>query len=116
MSSHAFIVEAQTDQVVLEAHDWVPNQDPDWSADVRAYMEKWHANMTVALAPSMDPASPNGVFNPACFIHTTFTETSPLLAGTSFLDAFAAWYFGDAGATTKLQDDCGILCNPTCNH
>ena len=116
VSSHAFVIEAQTDQVVLNAHDWVPQDDPNWTAPVLDYMAQWHDNMTVALAPSMDPASPNGVFNPACFIHTSFSASSPLLSGLNYLDAFANWYFGGAGAKTKLQDDCGILCNPTCNH
>lgn len=118
VSSHAFIMEAQTDKVVLGAHDWVPtSQDPEWSDDVKAYMSEWHRNMTVALAPSMDPASPNGVFNPACFIHTTFNTKTPLLGGgLNFIDAFSAWLYADAGAQTKLQDDCGILCNPSCAH
>ena len=117
VSSHAFIMEAQSDKVVLGAHDWVPTgQDPDWSDEVKAYMSDWHHNMTVALAPSMDPASPNGVFNPACFIHTSFNTKSPLLGGQNFIDAFSAWLYADAGVQTKLQDTCGILCNPSCAH
>lgn len=113
--SEAFIIESQTDQVVLEYHDWIPKQqDPNWSNDVLAYMKSWKNNMSIALAPAMDPSSPNGVFSPACFIHTYFTPTSPLLDGINYLDAFSAWYFEKTA--TKLHDDCGILCNPTCAH
>ena len=81
-----------------------------------AYFGEWAANMSVALAPSMAPSSPNGVFSPACYIHCDFSAASPLLQGLNYIDAFTGWYFGDAGAKTKLRDDCGILCNPTCAH
>ena len=114
VKSEAFIIESNVDQVVTEAHDWVPSkQDPNWSPQVLGYFKEWQHNMTVALAPSMAPASKNGVFNPACFIHTSFSPTSPILSGRSFYQAFAQWI---DGTPTKLQDTCGILCNPTCNH
>ena len=56
----SFVIEAQTDQVVLLYHDWVPNQDPNWSLPIQNYFKEWHANMTVALQPSMQTTSPNG--------------------------------------------------------
>lgn len=95
-------------------HDWVPDQDPNWSTPVRSYLEAWSHNMSVALTPSMDPASvsaitlltgtisptcqltdcceqKNGVFNPACYIHTSFSPSGPLLDGLNFLQAFDRW-------------------------
>lgn len=58
--------------------------------------------------------SKNGVFNPACFIHTSFGPESPLIDGVDYITAFTKWL--TTGAATKLQDSCGILCNPTCKH
>lgn len=121
VSSAAFITQAQTDKVVTSMHDWVPHQRV-WTEPVRSYFGQWAANMSAALAPSLSDRSPNGVFSAACYIHTGFTPTSPLLAapdGTrlSYIDAFGRWLFGgEADAHTKLADDCGVLCNPTCAH
>ncbi len=113
---NAFIIEAQTDKVVLQYHDWIPaNQDPNWSNPIQNYFKQWKNNMTIGLQPSLDEQSNNGVFNPACFIHTTFTPTSPILNGMNYLQAFQAWFFKEE-ESVKLQDDCGILCNPTCPH
>ena len=112
----SFIIEAQTDKVVLTAHDWVPlDQDPHWSSEIKSYFEAWSYNMSTALQPSMNVLSKNGVFNPACFIHTDFSATSPIINGKNYLQAFQAWYFKEEKAI-KYQDDCGILCNPTCAH
>ena len=82
----------------------------------QAYMSEWHSNMTQALAPLANPAAANlGIFNPACFIHTNFNATAPLIAGVSYLEALARWYdHSGPPATYKLADDCGIMCNPTC--
>ena len=113
IQSKVFITESLTDKVVTLYHDYVPYQDPHWSKEVLAYFGHWKDNMTQGLSPAMDKDSPNGVFAPACFIHTEFNALSPILNGHSYLAAFAEWY---AGASVKLQDDCGVLCNPTCAH
>jgi hypothetical protein len=55
----------------------------------------------------------SGVFNPACFIHTTFSPEKPLLQGLNFLQTFGNWYFQRQGPI-HLADDCGVMCNPTC--
>ena len=70
------------------------------------------SNMSAALAPSMSAQSKNGVFSPACFIHTEFKVTEPLLAGLSYLTAFVKWH---QGGIVKLRDSCSILCHP-CPH
>ena len=44
-----------------------------------------------ALGPSLAPSSGNGVFNPACFIHTDFDTSSPTLDGKNFIQAFTDW-------------------------
>jgi hypothetical protein len=106
----AFIVEAQTDQVQLEAHDWLPGPDHQ-DAPERAYMAAWRDNMTIALAQTAPAA---GFFNPACYIHTSFSTSGPLIGGDSYLSAFARWYAG--GGEVRLADACGVTCNPTCPH
>lgn len=112
--SETFIVESNVDKVVTTAHDWVPGgQDPNWSAPVLEYFHEWAGNMTVGLGPSMASTSKNGVFNPACFIHTDFSDSGPKLNGMTYLEAFEQWL---AGTAVKLQDTCGVLCNPTCPH
>jgi len=112
-----FVVEAQTDEVVLTAHDWMPSQ---WrfQPPEQAYMAAWHANMTQGLLPWFDLSDGlHGVFNPACFTHTSFNISAPLIAGSSYHDAVKRWYYyqpGDLTMLFKLQDDCGLECNPTC--
>jgi hypothetical protein len=67
ISAEAFVAEAQTDQVVLEAHDDFPSGAPfPVGSPQEEYMAEWAGNMTSALAPLMAPANArNGVFNPA---------------------------------------------------
>jgi len=115
ISSEVYIIESGVDQVVTLAHDWVPNQDPFWTSEVKDYLQEWHNNMTIALAPALSAKSTNGVFFPACYIHTAFGTSSPLIDGLNFIQGFHSWYFNET-TPTKLQDKCGILCNPTCNH
>jgi hypothetical protein len=81
-----FVTESQTDQVVLLYHDWVPNQYITEAPEM-AYVTEWHDNMTIALNPVIytGPTRQNGVFNPACFIHTGFTNTAPLIQGVSYM-------------------------------
>ena len=88
ISSPAFIIEAQTDSVQLSAHDWVPyHQDPNWTAPVLDYMQEFANNMSAGLSASMAPDHPNGVFSPACFIHTDSWHTT-LIHGYTYLSAF----------------------------
>lgn len=115
VSSGSFAVEAQTDQVVLTAHDWLPPQYIAQPPEA-AYMAAWAANMSAALAPLMDLSSTkHGGFSPACFIHTSFSASAPLLQGKNFLQAFGDWYFARTPPSGyKLYDTCGVMCNPTC--
>ena len=55
----------------------------------------------------MDPSSTrHGAFNPACFIHTSFSFTKPLINGESWATAFSNWYFKRTGPEGyKLADD-----------
>lgn len=114
ISSGSFIAEAQTDEVVLLDHDWMP-RDHLYGAPEQAYLSLWAHNMTVALAPAMEESNANnGVFNPACFIHTGFGNSSPKINNLNYRQAFGNWYF-KRGGPYKLQDDCGIFCNPSCS-
>jgi hypothetical protein len=114
----SFVIQAQTDQVVLTGHDCWP-EDYMYESEEQAYMEQWHSNMTVALAPLMAsdvPHTPrNGVFAAACYTHTGFSHSAPLINGISYNQAFSNFYFSRTSEDQyKLSDDCGLMCNPTC--
>eukprot|EP00929_Paragymnodinium_shiwhaense_P119388 TRINITY_DN91284_c0_g1_i1.p1 TRINITY_DN91284_c0_g1~~TRINITY_DN91284_c0_g1_i1.p1 ORF type:complete len:391 (-),score=33.35 TRINITY_DN91284_c0_g1_i1:512-1684(-) len=112
ISGDVFITESGVDKIVTAAHDYVPLSH--WTEPVYNFFKEWHQNMTVALAPSMAASSRNGVFSPACFTHTGFRSTHPLMADKSYQQVFDDWYHNGASAATKLQDSCGIFCNPSC--
>jgi len=115
ITSESFAVEAQTDQVVLVDHDWVP-QDYVTLPPEQAYLTEWHNNMTIALSPLANLSNTkNGIFNPACFIHTTFNNKQPLINNMNYYTAFGNWYYQRTAPNDyKLADTCGIMCNPTC--
>ena len=105
------MTEAQTDQVVILYHDWMPKADLMQDPELQ-YLGEWHNNMSVALLPALESTA-HGVFNPACFIHTDFSFTSPRIDNVSYADALSNWYTGGPGPK-RLVDNCGIMCNPTC--
>lgn len=111
-----FIVEAQSDSVVLMYHDWLPQLDSSslpLSPAIEAYMAQFAANQSTCLAGAMAAGSKDGVFNPACFIHTGFKKEFEI-SGMNYLTAFASWLGGNA---VKLADNCAegtVLCNPSC--
>lgn len=111
IQSPLFIVEAQSDSVVLKGHDWIPSNHN--TAPILAYFKEFHANQSKSLELAMSTNSIHGVFNPACFIHTGFTN-SILLDGKNYRQAFGDWLL--RSKKIKLQDNCGELCNPTCTH
>jgi hypothetical protein len=115
IESETFVVQAQTDQVVLTGHDCWP-EDHMYDSDEQVFMSQWHDNMTVALSPLMNEANPrNGVFAAACYTHTGFSHSAPLINGISYVTAFGNFYFNRTAAEQyKLSDDCGLMCNPTC--
>lgn len=119
ISADSFVVQSQTDCTVLEGHDCFPGTYK-YEAPEQEFMQQWHANMTQALAPLMKTnvkGSPrHGVFAAACYIHGGFTHSSPLINGISYNTAFNNFYFESTDESGyKLQDDCGVMCNPTCS-
>jgi hypothetical protein len=84
------------------------------------FMQAWATNMSVGLAPLMDviesPSKPrSGVFAAACYTHGGFTSTYPMIQGINMYTAFGNFYFNRTEpAGYKLADDCGVMCNPTC--
>eukprot|EP00948_MAST-09A_sp_MAST-9A-sp1_P000366 g366.t1 len=110
MKRNIFVTEAQTDAVVLKYHDWIPEpstSEPHWNASVTSYVETWKNNMSSSLQATGFP-----YFSPACFIHTSFSSSKPLIQNTSFTSAFREWW--TSGHTHRFSDTCGIMCNPTC--
>lgn len=88
-----------------------------------------HASGRHSVPGNPDPSTGNatlGVFNPSCYIHTEFTNEIRI-GGVNYKAAFRNFFFGTAeraaptagpggpGAQTILFDECGELCNPTCN-
>lgn len=85
-------------------------------ADARCHSGARVRGCVQALSPLMDlAASEYGAFNPACYIHTSFGTSGPIINGSSYLDALTAWYTKSGSPSSyKLRDNCGIECNPTC--
>ena len=107
-----FAAQAQSDRVVLEDHDNIPDKYVSLAPE-QAYLVEWRNNMTIALSQLTQAG--HGIFNPACLIHTEFSPTAPLIQGLSWLEAFENHYFNLTGpAGFQLADNCGIMCNPTC--
>jgi len=116
IKSRLFIISAQSDAVVLTKHNKFPYLLPwcRYNEEQLTYLQDFHRNETVCLEDAMDASNTNvGVFNPACFIHVEFKDHIHI-AGMSYRKAFADFFFR-RGAPPKLQDDCGELCNPTCD-
>lgn len=115
IQSESFVVQAQTDQVVLTGHDCWP-ENHMYDSEEQTFMTEWHNNMTVALDPLMRTDNPrNGVFAAACYTHTGFSNTAPLIKGLSYNQAFLNFYQNSTSSDQfKLSDDCGLMCNPTC--
>lgn len=122
IKSDAYVVQSQTDSVVLTGHDTWPEAYMDMEPE-REFMEQWHQNMTTALRPMMEAQLEGrpryGVFAAACYIHGGFTHSAPLINGLSYNQAFSRFYFdknteNDNPELYKLMDDCGLMCNPTC--
>lgn len=137
VQSPVFVAEAQTDQVVTMFHDWLP--DPSaipgdkWQQDQLNYLGDWSHNMTQGLSPLIDSSKAAlaagtppqfGVFNPACFTHTGFNATAPIIGGQdgrNYYEVFEAFRGAVSGTATTTnissivaQDTCGIICNPSC--
>jgi hypothetical protein len=108
-----FVAQAQID-LAIKLHNWLPEiplgvTAAEVDAPVRSYLWDFSRNMTDALRAPL-ASKTDGVWSPACFMHRTYASTS--IGGKNFSEAFSSWYFD--GERVKLSDDCGILCNPTC--
>lgn len=118
VSTPLFIMEAQSDSVVLMGHDWLPQPSLPIPAAQKAYMAQFTQNQTRALAAAARPQSKHGFFNPACFFHTGFTHEFTLATASgeriSYLQAFRRWLGGEAVRLADVCDDGEVLCNPTC--
>jgi len=122
VQADSFVAQSQTDSVVLTGHDCWPG-DYMYEAPEVEFMTEWYMNMTAALAPlmqtdeaSIDGSTPrSGVFAAACYTHGGFTSTYPLINDMNMYTAFGNFYFNRTGPEGyKLSDDCGVMCNPTC--
>lgn len=121
-----FFIEAQTDKVVMPLHNGLPalwDQSPPLCDntvvgcpnDIVNYMRDWSGHMIHALTAVVEHGG-DGVFNPACLIHTSFNTTSPILNERNYLQAFGDWLFGRSSKSNASYDSCGVMCNPSCGH
>jgi hypothetical protein len=138
IKSRTFIIEAQTDQVVLEAHDWVPSPPSLCENPELQYVSSWRDEMIQHLTENHildESSSQSGAFVPACYTHTGFSSSAPLIPSkeegnkvTNFYEAFSNWYYERTTSKGfKLYDVCEeitdvnninaqkqIFCNPSC--
>eukprot|EP00823_Brevimastigomonas_motovehiculus_P006015 TRINITY_DN4726_c0_g1_i1.p1 TRINITY_DN4726_c0_g1~~TRINITY_DN4726_c0_g1_i1.p1 ORF type:complete len:382 (+),score=66.58 TRINITY_DN4726_c0_g1_i1:101-1246(+) len=117
IAQESFVVQAQTDQVVLTGHDQWPEKYM-YEKPEQEFIKQWYSNMTVALKPLLDQSDArHGAFAAACYTHGDFTHSHPLLSGQNYYSAVANWYFRRTSPQNyKLSDTCGVMCNPTCHR
>jgi len=113
LETPVFVMEAQTDKISMLLHDGV-TENPPFEGALLQYVTDWARNMSVALQPVIN-SDRDGLFNPACFMHTSFSSSQPLIKGISYIEAFNNWAFVHSPSIPRvLLDTCGITCNPTC--
>lgn len=111
LESDVFVIEAQTDAVVMPLHGGLP---PLWGrssgADQRCnlttatcpegvldYMQWWSQGIRAAVQPLLAQTKSNrdGIFFPACLIHTSFfLRDKPRIRDTGVYAALGEWFFG----------------------
>ena len=119
----SFAIQAQTDQTVLTGHDCFP-QDYMFEPPEQQFMAEFSKNMSVALEPLLSKKGRRfiekkrtGAFSAACYIHGGFSNKQPLINGINYNQAFTNFYFNYTSLDEsfyKLEDTCGVMCNPTC--
>jgi len=114
VSSRVYIVQAQTDRIVLQMHCRIPTNPFLWDDGIRAYIHGWHHNMSAALLHAVQAPGQHGVFSAACFRHDAFMVKSPLINGINFKQAFVQWLTAPKTGSYIYFDDCGEFCNPSC--
>lgn len=122
-----FVVQSQTDEVVLNGHDCWPGSLMDDKPE-QEFMQQWHSNMTTAVSPMMssddsaahmeDGTYQYGVFAAACYTHCGFSHDGPFINDMSYMQAFGNFYhqkrLKNGPETFKMQDDCGEMCGTSC--
>jgi hypothetical protein len=110
-----FVVQSQTDEVVMQWHDMLPDVPslPTVQPEESAFMREWHLNMTVALTAPERAKTIAGYFTAACWTHCNFNSQYPLIDGLNWYQAFGNYYFNRTPSSYHM-DQCGEMCNPTC--
>jgi hypothetical protein len=76
-------------------------------------MASWRDHMAAAIAPVGAAAAgkgADGLFHPACLIHTTFKLAAPRIGGLNYLDALGDWLFGRGGSHRHVDACGGVMC------
>ena len=126
LNTAVFIVEAQTDKVVMPLHDGLPkvwDQSPPLCSntvegcppEIVEYMESWRDSMLGALKEVQTANRGDGIFNPSCLIHTSFSSDKPLINKLNYMQALEAWINEpSSGSDHYYIDDCGEVMCGTC--
>lgn len=125
ISTPLFVIEAQTDRVVMPLHDGLPplwdgrprlcdNQVSGCPAAVLEYMSSWQKHMATSIQQvgKLSGKERDGVFHPACLIHISFSVAAPLIQGQNYLEALGDWMFHRPRASGyRYVDSChGVMC------
>ncbi len=124
LESELFVIEGQTDRVVLPLHNGLPavwdkssecrDDTSNCPQDMLDFMDVWRGEMMSSTA-KVSARDRDGIFHPACLIHTSFKLEQPLIRGTNYLTAFTNWLFKRGDANHNFVDTCGVMCNPSCH-
>ena len=119
INADIFASEAQSDAVVLSAHDNI-NAADRYLPPEYAYLTQWALNMSIALSPLLSINNlQHGVFTPACWTHTNFNGIKIISAtdglSHTYLEAAFNWYSRNSDPHTyKLSDSLPLMSNPSC--
>lgn len=123
-----FVIEAQTDAIVMPLHDGLPPLWHDGSTcannittcppQMLEYMALWKGNMSSAISQVGALKPRDSLFHPACLVHTGFTQWGPKVTGLNFVEALGEWLSSLEEGLVKVPrfvDSCsGVMCG-SCN-
>lgn len=119
LSTSVFVAEALVDRVQLQLHSGIDSCFDN--GDEMNFCLAFGREMTTALqqvrARALDRPDKVGLWAPACFVHTQFFHTAPLIEGQNVVQAFGDWFHRRSLPIALVEECCSgdtVLLNPTC--